>query len=671
MCCEMDCCLKLVLLRRPGGRDRLLATAEHIQYLRSLEPPDVGNRVHQAYVLSTWSMCCTMEKQGQMGKYRLPLYNAYVCGVAWRLVMQVSERTLLNWRMQMGAEGRGRPQRLLRRPHGLTEQKNAINEESNEAVKAFVRRVAKEEGFTMPTALRRDKDKNAAGTPVYTLPPAYTIPSLFKKYTLETEEAMTVSERQFRLLFEELDDVRLSGKARGLCDFCMEKKDRLRGVPEGALTDEISVWYRHIQNADAARDLYHKAKETRAPDTGMISFDFARQLDVPDKLRLGTMLSYFAELKAYDVNIFGIVNEHEKAHGVQYNLIYGEGGKHGSHAVVSLLHYFLTSVQPETGNKKVLYVQSDSCQGQNKNNIVLDYFLWRVVRGYHDRVIWRFMEVGHTKNRADQGFGHIRSAIGHRGVYGLPGLAKLITTANSVGTSEARVVPDDAFRDWTPLTEKFQTYEGIRRDGFVYEFEIESVIDAVGARVAKVAPRMGPTGGLEDSRRLLKQDAVLGDALTESLPAPPRPLSKARLLSLRDEVWDKIRTRPDMDPDDRSWWISLLAPLNAAPVAAPREAGAGGPVEPGVADGPRAARVEEEEEPAAAAAAAAAAASVAEEHVEDEALRNPLPSQPSSRKKVRRSFEAVLQSRFEREAAQISEKRRAHPPRHLEDEEEE
>lgn len=58
--------------------------------------------------------------------------------------------------------------------------------------------------------------------------------------------------------------------------------------------------------------------------------------------------------KRYDVNIFGIVDEGAPRKGVQYNYIYGEGTKHGSVQVVSMLHHFFSSTCPAIGNYKML-----------------------------------------------------------------------------------------------------------------------------------------------------------------------------------------------------------------------------------------------------------------------------------------------------------------------------
>lgn len=41
----------------------------------------------------------------------------------------------------------------------------------------------------------------------------------------------------------------------------------------------------------------------------------------------------------------------------------------------------------------------DSCGGHNKTNIVLAYFLLQVILGHHQKVVLKYMTVGHTKIR--------------------------------------------------------------------------------------------------------------------------------------------------------------------------------------------------------------------------------------------------------------------------------
>lgn len=119
------------------------------------------------------------------------------------------------------------------------------------------------------------------------------------------------------------------------------------------------------------------------------------------------MNEYFAEKKGYDVNLFGIDDEGLLKNRCQFNYIYGEGARHGSNVVASMLHHFFTSTSPAVGHARNLHLNSDSCAGQNKINILLGL-------GYHKTSIWSFMTVGHTKFHPDEGFGNIRQYVGRR-----------------------------------------------------------------------------------------------------------------------------------------------------------------------------------------------------------------------------------------------------------------
>lgn len=52
-----------------------------------------------------------------------------------------------------------------------------------------------------------------------------------------------------------------------------------------------------------------------------------------------------------------------------------------------------------------VYLHADNCVGQNKNNYVLWYLLWRVLTGRHTQVTLSFLVVGHTKFAPDWSFG--------------------------------------------------------------------------------------------------------------------------------------------------------------------------------------------------------------------------------------------------------------------------
>ncbi|KAH3806326.1 hypothetical protein DPMN_134645 [Dreissena polymorpha] len=51
------------------------------------------------------------------------------------------------------------------------------------------------------------------------------------------------------------------------------------------------------------------------------------------------------------------------------------------------------------------HFQCDNCCGQNKNNIVIWYLLWRVLVGLHRIITLSFMLIRHTKFTPDWHFG--------------------------------------------------------------------------------------------------------------------------------------------------------------------------------------------------------------------------------------------------------------------------
>ena len=52
-----------------------------------------------------------------------------------------------------------------------------------------------------------------------------------------------------------------------------------------------------------------------------------------------------------------------------------------------------------------MHLHADNCSGQNKNNAMIQYLLWRVITGKHQTVTLSFMLAGHTKFAPDSMFG--------------------------------------------------------------------------------------------------------------------------------------------------------------------------------------------------------------------------------------------------------------------------
>lgn len=74
----------------------------------------------------------------------------------------------------------------------------------------------------------------------------------------------------------------------------------------------------------------------------------------------------------------------------------------GANCVISFLDYFFDNY----GVKEThVHLHADNCAGQNKNNVLGQYLLWRIVTGKHQRINLSFMVAGNTKFAPDSLFG--------------------------------------------------------------------------------------------------------------------------------------------------------------------------------------------------------------------------------------------------------------------------
>ena len=124
------------------------------------------------------------------------------------------------------------------------------------------------------------------------------------------------------------------------------------------------------------------------PITVHYSFDFAHQVHYPSNPVQPGPIYFRTPRKAA---IFGICCD---AIPRQVNFIIDEAsdtGK-GANTVVSLLDYFFE----QSGLGETVRLHADNYSGQNKNNTMVQYLMWRVLTGLHNTVNLHFMITGHT-----------------------------------------------------------------------------------------------------------------------------------------------------------------------------------------------------------------------------------------------------------------------------------
>ncbi len=183
------------------------------------------------------------------------------------------------------------------------------------------------------------------------------------------------------------------------------------------------------------------------------SWDFAQQLNYPyEAHQVGPI--YFKSPRI--AQLFGVCCE---ALPQQINYLIDESdfpGK-GADTVISLLdHYF----EHYGLNEHHALLAADNCVGQNKNNALLQYLLYRILTGKHKSITLSFMLVEHTKFAPDGYFGLIKKNYRRSNVYTYGDVEQTInqsTTKNfnvCQSFSNTQGKPQIIFRKWTSWLKK-------------------------------------------------------------------------------------------------------------------------------------------------------------------------------------------------------------------------
>ena len=95
----------------------------------------------------------------------------------------------------------------------------------------------------------------------------------------------------------------------------------------------------------------------------------------------------------------------------------------GSNAIVSILHHFFE--EHGLGEREV-HLHADNCVGQNKNNTMIHYLLWRVLVVLLKRITLSFLIVGHPKFSPDWCFGLLKQRFRRSVVGSVNDLARVV-----------------------------------------------------------------------------------------------------------------------------------------------------------------------------------------------------------------------------------------------------
>lgn len=269
------------------------------------------------------------------------------------------------------------------------------------------------------------------------------------------------------------------------------------------------------------------------------SWDFAQQLQFPyEDHQVGPI--FFKSPRT--AQLFGVCCE---AIPQQINYLIDEAdfpGK-GADTVISLLDHFFDNYG--LGEEHVL-LTADNCVGQNKNNAVIQYLMYRILTGKHKSITLSFMLVGHTKFSPDGYFGLIKKRYRRSKVYTYDHLVDVINSSTTGAFNTCQRYKDNQgceviqFRKWSSwLGQIFKKLPEITR---YQHFRTE--VNALGKIIVKES-----VDGKDKTFALLKnKTGHFNDKLRKGPPAcSPKALTPQRQWYLYDMIRVHIPTEADRE----------------------------------------------------------------------------------------------------------------------------
>lgn len=261
-------------------------------------------------------------------------------------------------------------------------------------------------------------------TDVQLLPTDCTKVGVYIQYKSAAEESnvRVVSERTFRDLWHKLlPFIRTTKPASDLCWTCQQGTRKLMEAQNKA--DEckqqiLKELQTHQQIVKQEREYYNevcKKVKNQLPanatltknapcsfkGSNHLSFDFAQQVHYPSNPLQPGPIFFKTPRKC---GLFG-VNAEAVRKQVNYLIDESQSSGKGANVVISYLHDYLENFGlGETD----LHLHADNCAGQNKNNSMMQYLLWRCMTKRHETIRLSFLIAGHTKFSPDCGFGLIK-----------------------------------------------------------------------------------------------------------------------------------------------------------------------------------------------------------------------------------------------------------------------
>lgn len=234
---------------------------------------------------------------------------------------------------------------------------------------------------------------------------------MYRKYSIAAshdKEIRIVGRSSFlKIWHESCPHIMTMKPASDLCTTCRDNSLKLSNLSNLTIEEQTALLkfsIKHLNDAKNQREFYNlyrdKSKEKNLSSLLVLSFDYAQNVSYPSSPQQVGSSFFKANRKC---GLFGINNE---ATHIQTNITIDEEditGK-GANAVISMLDYYFNNNSAEN-----IILFADNCVGQNKNNALLHYLLWRVMKNKNKSIELNFLLTGHTKFSPDRNFGIVKT----------------------------------------------------------------------------------------------------------------------------------------------------------------------------------------------------------------------------------------------------------------------
>jgi len=271
------------------------------------------------------------------------------------------------------------------RGHHLT-RPNKVSEDRREFVKAHIR--------SYPAEMSHYS--RACNPNRMYLSSTLTVNSMYEMYVekCHSEHETPVSSSMYRNIFVSDFNLGFGSPKTDTCSRCE------------AVGDELKL-KEHKERADRAFEVQRIDRQKAADGKKItIAFDMEKTLPLP-KLTVGDAF-YLRQLWLYNLGVHVISNKVDNAH---FHIWTENEGKRGVNEVCSSLLAFLSG-NPDIGNEhSKLVAWSDSCEGQNKNHMMICFWQYLIHCKRFKSVDHKFPEPGHSYLDCDRDFGHVECAV--------------------------------------------------------------------------------------------------------------------------------------------------------------------------------------------------------------------------------------------------------------------